>query len=93
MRVYLFVKNDCPLCALAKGLYEELEGALPPGVLPAQFNVDEDPGGLAEFQYHGFWSVPTIVIVDENTDEIYRSWSGGEMPTADEILKSVKREA
>jgi len=90
MRIYLFVKNDCPLCAPAKGLYEELDRTLPGDTLPALLNVDEDPGALAEFQFHGFLSVPTIAIVDEDTDTVVHSWSGGNLPAADEIIESAK---
>jgi len=90
VRVYLFVKNNCPLCAPAKMLYTDLDIKLPSEVLPVLFNVDEDPGALAEFQYHGFMSTPTIAIVNEDTDEVYRSWMGEKTPTANEIINAVE---
>jgi len=75
---------------MAKALYEELDKKLPSDVLPVLYNVDEDPGGLALFRLYEFQSTPTIAIVDEDTDEIYRAWSGGEIPTAEKIIEALK---
>lgn len=88
MHVYLFVKNDCPLCAPAKGLYEELGRALPAGMLPVLYNVDEDPGGLALFQFLELKSTPTVALVDSKTDDLIRFWAG-EIPTVHAILEAI----
>jgi hypothetical protein len=91
MQIYLFVKNNCPLCVPAKMIYAELDRTLPSDALPVLFNVDEDPGGLALFQFYEFCSTPTIAIVNKNTDEIYRFWSGAEMPTTKEVVREVAK--
>lgn len=82
--IKIFTSQSCPNCPPAKVMGEELKNK---GFDVRMFDVSE-ADGLAEAQICGIMAVPTVIIADENDDEIF-SWRSG-VPRMEEVEERVK---
>ncbi|NIM46826.1 MAG: thioredoxin family protein [Candidatus Aenigmarchaeota archaeon] len=80
MKLLVFTKKDCPNCPPAKKLAKDLEKDF----LVVIYDISE-VDSLAEAQFYGVMSTPSLILVDEYDKEI-RSWRGT-TPSKEEILK------
>ena len=84
MKIKLFTKVDCPNCPPAKKLAEEIEAEKQ--LMVEYHNVDE-ADGLAESQFYTVLGTPTIVLCDDEDNEV-ASWRG-EVPKKKEIYDKM----
>ncbi len=82
--IKIFTSITCPNCPPAKTMGEKLKES---GQNVQILSINEAEG-LAEAQLFGIMAVPTIVIVDENEQEI-ASWRNG-LPSMEEIVEKAK---
>ena len=82
--IKVFTSITCPNCPPAKAMGEKLKES---GQNVQMLSINEAEG-LAEAQLFGVMAVPTIIITDENDQEI-ASWRNG-LPSMEEIEESVK---
>lgn len=85
--IKIFWRKDCPRCPASKQLGEDLELE---GINVSYYNMDTIDG-LAEGAFCEVLSLPTILLVDNETDEELESWRGfvpslKEVKTAHEIM-------
>jgi hypothetical protein len=69
--VKIFIKSKCPRCPAVKEIGVELEKE---GIPVFQYDLDTIDG-LAEATYHSILSTPSILIEDEEDQELI-SWRG-----------------
>lgn len=85
MKLKVFTKDDCPNCPPAKELAEMVkEGGR---VEVEMYNTDEAEG-LAESQFYSVLATPTIVLCDDDDNEII-AWRG-EAPKLEEVNKKIE---
>lgn len=65
MKIKIFWKKNCPDCPKAKSLGKQLEKEI-----TVQYFDVETVGGLAEASYYNILSTPSMVIVDNDENEI-----------------------
>jgi thioredoxin-related protein len=83
MRVKYFYKKDCPKCPAAKEVLSKFNQV-------DQEHLDLDTvEGLAEGAYYSVFSTPSIIIVDEEGNEVY-SWRG-EVPSVSSLENILKK--
>ena len=82
--IKLFWKQDCPKCPAAKEIFN---GLRVDGFNVSDYNLDT-ADGLAEGAYHSVLSTPTLLVIDENDQEVLQ-WRG-EVPTFNEIKTVLK---
>lgn len=82
MKIKIFWQKNCPHCPKAKNLGKQLEKEIP----VQYFDVDT-LDGLTEACLHNILSTPSIVIVDNDENEI-RVWRG-ETPHLEEIREEA----
>lgn len=84
MKIKFFVRPTCPNCPPAKKLAEKL--------IKEKFDVEIfDMGtteGLTESVFHCIMSTPTIILTDDNDEEI-KSWRG-QAPKEEEVKELLK---
>lgn len=85
MLVKIFWKEQCPNCPPAKALGKKLE--LEEGMDVMYCNIGE-PEGLSESVIYDVLSTPSVIVCDEEGDEI-KGWRGI-TPTVDDIKKLEK---
>ncbi|MFH1175607.1 MAG: thioredoxin family protein [bacterium] len=82
--IKIFTSPTCPNCPPAKVMGQQLQ--------EKKFNIQlldvSEAEGLAEAQIHRIMAVPTIVIADEEDNEI-ASWRSG-LPSIDEVIEKAK---
>lgn len=79
MKVKLFYKEACPRCPAAKKLVSQ--------TADVEYLNIEEVNGLAEANYYGVMATPSIVVVDENSNQL-KAWLG-DVPTEEEYRKWV----
>jgi len=82
--VKIFYKDDCPMCPVAKKLGERLKAER----VGVQYYNVETAEGLAEATYHRVIALPTIVVEDEDEQEV-GEWRGS-VPKVEEVLHAVR---
>ena len=82
MKIKIFWQKNCPNCPQVKNLGKQLEKE----ITVQYFDVDT-VDGLAEASYYNILSTPSMVIVDNDDNEI-KIWRG-EPPH----LKEIREEA
>ncbi|MDO9555625.1 MAG: thioredoxin family protein [Atribacterota bacterium] len=82
MKVKIFWQKNCPHCPEAKNLGRQLEKEME----VQYFNVDT-VDGLAEASYYDIASTPSIVVLDNNENEI-KTWRG-KTPRLEEVRKEA----
>ena len=82
MKIKIFWQKNCPNCPEVKNLGKQLEKE----ITVQYFDVDT-VDGLAEASYYNILSTPSMVIVDNDDNEI-KIWRG-ETPH----LKEIREEA
>lgn len=82
--IKIFTSPTCSNCPPAKALGEEL---MKRNQSVEMLSIAEAEG-LAESRMHSVMAVPSIVIVDENDNEI-AAWRS-EMPSIEEIIEKIK---
>jgi len=82
--VKIFYKDDCPMCPMAKRLKDSLQKQQ---VMVSEYNV-ETAEGLAEATFHGVMALPTIIIEDDNENEL-GGWRGT-VPRVEEVINAVR---
>lgn len=84
MMVKIFVRPGCPKCPPAETLAENLKKEK---IEAEVYNLNE-PEGLTEGTLYNVMGTPTIIILDNNDQEII-SWRG-ETPTLEEVKKNLQ---
>ncbi|MEW6088192.1 MAG: thioredoxin family protein [bacterium] len=79
--IKIFVKKDCPLCPGAKELGHKLTEK---GRKVEYFDIDTALG-LAEASFYNVLSTPSIILTNQNGDEI-NSWRG-ETPSLNNVIQ------
>ena len=82
MKIKIFWKKNCPHCPEAKNIGKQLEKETE----VQYFDVDS-VDGLAEASYYDIASTPSIVVFDNNDNEI-QVWRG-KTPRIEEIRKET----
>ncbi|HOJ15930.1 MAG TPA: thioredoxin family protein [Syntrophorhabdaceae bacterium] len=82
--VKIFYKDDCPMCPMAKKLRDSL---IKKEIIVSEYNV-ETADGLAEAAFHDVMALPTIIIEDDNENEL-NCWRGM-VPKVEEIINALK---
>ena len=72
MKIQLFTQKNCPKCPTAKETVREIKTERSVDV--AEFDVDT-VDGMAEAAYYGIMSTPSLVLVDQEGEEVI-SWRG-----------------
>jgi len=80
-KLKIFVRKDCPNCPPAKKLASEL---IKDGLPVIVYDIDTTDG-LTEATFYGVMGTPTIILTDEDDNEL-RSWAG-EVPLKAEVVK------
>lgn len=78
MKVKFFYKKDCPKCPAAKEVMAQVSHPV------EAYSLDE-VDGLAEAAYHNVMSTPTVLILNEQEQEI--ASFRGEVPSKQELEK------
>jgi glutaredoxin len=84
MKLKVFTKSNCPNCPPAKELAKELKRENKLEV--NNYNVDEAEG-LAEAQFYTVLATPSLILCDENDEEI-TSWRGL-APSKEEVYQKI----
>ena len=84
-KVKLFWKTECPLCGNAKVVGGMLKQE---GLSVVDYNLDT-VDGLAEASYYGIKATPTILVEDEEENEI--AFFSGQVPSALEVKNAISR--
>lgn len=84
MKLKIFTKLDCPNCPSAKKVGKQLESK---GVNIEWFDLDNEDG-LSEAIYFDVLSTPSLIITDEDDEEI-KAWRG-EVPKLAVIQKELQ---
>ena len=84
MNIKIFTQENCPNCPAVKAIGEKLEKE----GCSISYNDIMSIEGLSESVYHNVLSTPSIVIVDDNNNELH-SWRT-DVPKIDEILEKLK---
>lgn len=82
MKIKIFWQKNCPNCPKAKNIGKQLEKEL----AVQYFDIDK-VDGLAEASYYNISSTPSMIIVDDDNNEI-KIWRG-KTPR----LKEIREEA
>jgi len=82
MKIKIFWQKNCPHCPEAKNVGEQLEKEAE----VQYFDVDT-VDGLAEASYYDIASTPSIVVLDNNNNEI-KIWRG-KTPRLEEIREEA----
>ena len=82
MKIKIFWQKNCPHCPEAKNVGKQLEKE----AKVQYFDVDS-VDGLAEASYYDIASTPSIVVLDNNDNEI-KIWRGN-APGMEEIRKEA----
>ena len=82
MKIKIFWQKNCPHCPKAISVGKQLEKEM----AVQYFNVDS-VDGLAEASYHNIASTPSIVVLDNNNNEI-KIWRG-KTPRLEEIREEA----
>ena len=77
--VKIFTKKQCPKCPAAQEIGNHLKKE---GVMVIDYDL-ETVDGLAEAAFYGVMSTPTIIVEDEEDNEVM-AWRGT-VPTPQEI--------
>ncbi len=77
--VKIFTKKQCPKCPAAQNIGNRLKSE---GVIVIDYDL-ETVEGLAEAAFYGVMSTPTIIVEDEEDNEVM-TWRGT-VPTPQEI--------
>lgn len=81
--VKIFIRRDCPLCPAAKELGRKLQEK---EMEVEYFDIDTDTG-LAEASFYTVLSTPSVILVNQNGDEI-NSWRG-EVPSDSSLTPEI----
>ncbi|MBD3310268.1 thioredoxin [Candidatus Woesearchaeota archaeon] len=84
MKVKIFWQENCPKCPPVKELGEELKQL---GADVSAFDI-KDVDGLAEAVNHDVMSTPSIILVDDDGNEV-KSWTDN-VPPKEEIEKILE---
>lgn len=79
MLVKLFSMKECPKCGAAKKFKKQLEEE---GIKVNLFDI-KTPDGLAEATFYGIMGTPSVVVVDDENNEM-GIWKS-EIPSLKEI--------
>jgi len=85
MQVKIFWQKNCPNCPRAKKLGKELEKEK---IKVIYYDIN-DVDGLAEACFYNILTTPSIIITDDNDQEI-KNWKG-EVPFLKDILKELNQ--
>lgn len=85
MSIKLFWKENCPYCPQAKEVCEKLQKQ---GMYVEYLDIDTIDG-MAEANFYGIMSTPTVIIVDKEGNEI-ASWHG-QIPDEHKIIKLLNK--
>jgi len=83
MKTKIFWQKNCPHCPEAKNIGKQLEKEI-----TVQYFDIETIDGLAEASYYDIASTPSIVILDNNDNEI-KIWRG-KTPRLEEVRKEAE---
>lgn len=81
VKLKLFTRAGCTKCPVAKALCQKLDIGV------TEFDVDT-VDGMAEAAFHSVMATPTIVLIDEDDNEL-ASWRGT-VPAKETILKAIQ---
>ena len=84
MKLKIFTKLDCPNCPAAKEVGKQLESK---GANIEWFDLDNEDG-LSEAVYFDVLSTPSLIITDEDDEEV-KAWRG-EVPELAVIQKELQ---
>jgi len=82
MKIKIFWQKNCPHCPEAKNVGKQLEKEK----IVQYFNIDT-VDGLSEASYHNIATTPSIVIVDNEDNEI-KIWRG-KTPNIEKIREEM----
>ena len=82
MKIKIFWQKNCPNCPEAKNIGKQLEKE----ITVQSFDI-ETVDGLAEASYYDVASTPSVVVLDNNDNEV-KIWRG-KSPRLEEIRKET----
>jgi glutaredoxin len=80
----IFTSDECPKCPRAK----ELGGLLTKQRFVVQLHDIGTANGLAEAAFHGVFTTPSILVVNESEDVI-QGWRGV-LPAESEVIRALR---
>jgi len=84
-KILLFTKKDCPRCPEAKEVVKAIAGEV--GIEVKEYDV-ESIEGLAEAAYYMVLSTPSVIVVNENGEEL-SAWRGKALKK-EELINALK---
>lgn len=81
----VFISDNCPKCPQAKKFAELLKEK----GFPVQLYDTGTADGLAEAVFHGALATPSILVVDEESEDVVRGWRGV-LPGEKDVIRALR---